>query len=366
MTKMKLSFLALAASVTATFTPGGKMPKTGNRIHNMMYWEKKVAENNGPTGPAYGASGDLLSAEMWGMEDLSQFGPMQHQGHRDETNFYYHMPEGLGMEGSSNGLSQVEWIRVIYMPWLAAAPASGQPRGTINGTTVYGLDDCNEAGRALYYASQDGSDAAEIETLTADCEAKCILFSVETDWTNARNCSDPASALQMGTKGSGHPWLEPMYDFEAAVAAQKANGEEPDTIYDFVPPHVVGSKIMPVEEQAEVNMTQIDNQAELMAEQQAHIEALYNNRTDNMTITVGGEEQTLETMCRRLRSAGVEVNCGDDDGEDGTSGNGTDVVVEPAPVVGNTTATDTETEESGSLINNVSLALLAFSIAIFK
>ena len=50
------------------------------------------------------------------------------------------MPEGLGMEGSSNGLSQVEWIRVIYMPWLAAAPASGQAR-TINGTTVYGLDD---------------------------------------------------------------------------------------------------------------------------------------------------------------------------------------------------------------------------------
>jgi len=361
---MKLSFLALAASVTATFTPGGKMPKTGNRIHNMMYWEKKVAENNGPTGPAYGASGDLLSAEMWGMEDLSTGRPMAHQGHRDETNFYYHMPEGLGMEGSSNGLSQVEWIRVIYMPWLAAAPASGQPRGTINGTAVYGLDDCNEAGSALYYASQDGSDAAEIETLTADCEAKCILFSVETDWTNARNCSDPASALQMGTKGSGHPWLEPMYDFEAAVASQKANGEEPDTIYDFVPPHVVGSKIMPVEEQAEVNMTQIDNNAELMAEQQAHIEALYNNRTDNMTITVGGEEQTLETMCRRLRSAGVEVNCGDDDGEDGTSGNGTDVVVDPAPVVANTT--ETETEESGSLINSVSLALIALSIAIFK
>ena len=360
---MKLSFLALAASVTATFTPGGKMPKTGNRIHNMMYWEKKVAENNGPTGPAYGASGDLLSAEMWGMEDLSTGRPMAHQGHRDETNFYYHMPEGLGMDGSSHGLSEVEWIRVIYMPWLAAAPASGQPRGTINGTVVYGLDDCNEAGRALYYASQDGSDAAEIETLTADCEAKCILFSVETDWTNARNCSDPAGALPIGHPGSGHQWLQAMYDFEAAVASQKANGEEPDTIYDFVPPHVVGSKIMPVEEQAEVNMTQIDNNAELMAEQQAHIEALYNNRTDNMTITVGGEEQTLETMCRRLRSAGVEVNCGDDDG---TSGNGTDVVVEPAPVVGNTTATDTETEESGSLINNVSLALLAFSIAIFK
>ena len=261
------------------------------------------------------------------------------------------------------------------MPWLAAAPASGQPRGTINRTTVYGLDDCNEAGRALYYASQDGSDAAEIETLTADCEAKCILFSVETDWTNARNCSDPASALQMGTRGSGHPWLEPMYDFEAAVASQKANGEEPDTIYDFVPPHVVGSKIMTVEEQAEVNMTQIDNNAALMAEQQAHIEALYNNRTDNMTITVGGEEQTLETMCRRLRSAGVEINCGDDV-VNGTSGNGTDVVVDTVPVVGNTTATDTtatnttatdtETEESGSLINNVSLALIALSIAIFK
>merc|ERR1711931_238737 len=349
LTKMKLLIIALAASVTATFTPGGKMPKTGNRIHNMMYWEKKVAENNGPTGPAYGASGDLLSAEMWGMEDLSTGRPMAHQGHRDETNFYYHMPEGLGMEGSSNGLSQVEWIRVIYMPWLAAAPASGQAR-TINGTTVYGLDDCNVAARALYDATQDGSDAAEIDTLTADCEAKCILFSVETDWTNARNCSDPASALQMGTKGSGHPWLEPMYDFEAAVAAQKANGEEPDTIYDFVPPHVVGSKIMPVEEQAEVNMTQIDNNAELMAEQQAHIEALYNNRTDNVTLTVGGEEETLEI--------------GDDDGEDGTFGNGTDVVVDPAPVVANTT--ETETEESGSLINSVSLALIALSIAIFK
>ena len=32
---MKLSFLAIVASVKATFIPGGITPKTGNRVHHM-------------------------------------------------------------------------------------------------------------------------------------------------------------------------------------------------------------------------------------------------------------------------------------------------------------------------------------------
>merc|ERR1711911_380233 len=92
-----------------------------------------------------------------------------------------------------------------------------------------------------------------------DCEVKCVLFSEDTDWFNKRNCSDPAGSLHIGSPGSGHPWLQPLFDFSDEVALKIANGEQTNFIFDFVPPHVVGSKIMAPETQDDVNTTQIEH-----------------------------------------------------------------------------------------------------------
>ena len=63
---MKLSFLAIAASVSATFIPGGKTPKTGNRVHHMWTASSQMDKHlhHGDAEERfYAFSGDLASAD---------------------------------------------------------------------------------------------------------------------------------------------------------------------------------------------------------------------------------------------------------------------------------------------------------------
>ena len=338
---MKLSFLAIVASVKATFIPGGTTPKTGNRVHHMWTASDRMLKH--PEDKSYGFSGDLISADFMGMgngyDPDGDVNIMGQQGQRDETWFYYQSPFRDTWEGID-----YPWYRVIYMPWFAGPVGSTGPY-TINGTEVYGMTDCGNAIRALYELDETSTDA-EKESLKEDCELKCVLFSEDTDWFNKRNCSDPASSLQIGTKGSGHPWLQPMYEFEDEVALKIANGEETNLIFDFVPPHVVGSKIMAPETQDDVNTTQIENNQQLMHDLNG-----LGGLGENSTVTIEGQD--VQVMCRSLRSAGVNVECGDE--PDGT------VVT---TTVATTTATVTE-EDSGFLINSISFSLVA-AMAIFN
>ena len=70
-----------------------------------------------------------------------------------------------------------------------------------------------------------------------------------------------------------------------------------------------------------------------------------------------GQVQNDATMCRRLRSAGVDVNCGDE--ETTTEETTTETTTEE-------TTTEEKDEESGFLVNGASLVLLLVSMAIFK
>merc|ERR1711917_36689 len=312
-TKMKLSFLAIAASVSATFIPGGKTPKTGNRVHHMWTASDQMIKH---PEVKYGFSADLMGMGNGYAPDGSP-DVMGQQGQRDETWFYYQSP----FADAWNNQGDYPWYRVIYMPWFAG-PATSTGVYTINGTEVYSITDCSNAVKALYDSTIDETSTDdEKDALKADCELKCVLFTEDTDWFNKRNCSDPAGSLQMGSKGSGHPWLQPLYDFSDEVAEKIANGEETNLIYDFVPPHVVGSKIMAPETQDDVNQTQIENNAQITHDL---------NFGGNMTVTVHGDV--------------------------------TDETDVDEPVVTTTAATTTTVavaEDSGFLINSVSITLLA-------
>merc|ERR1712168_268112 len=347
-TKMKLSFLAIVASVKATFIPGGITPKTGNRVHHMFTASDRMRKHPKDK-PMYGFSGDLISADFMGMGDgYSADGGLNikgQQGQRDETWFYYQSPFRDTWEGID-----YPWYRVIYMPWSIGGHVSigGTAGGTtINGTTVYDIFYCQYAIHALLDLDETSTDA-EKESLKEDCELKCVLFTEDTDWFNKRNCSDPAGSIEIGMRGSGHPWLQPLYDFEDEVALKIANGEETNLIFDFVPPHVVGSKIMAPETQDDVNTTQIENNQQLLHD----LNGL--GGRENMTVTVEGQD--VQTMCRSLRSAGVNVKCGDEPDVNGT--------VVTTTVATTTTATVTE-EDSGFLINSISFSLVA-AMAIFN
>ena len=337
---MILSFLAIAASVSATFIPGGKTPKTGNRVHNMFTASSQIgdAKYGDAEEGFYAASGDLASADFWGMFDgynsryRSHVDLVGQQGQRDETWFYYQSP----FRDAWQDQGDYPWYRVIYMPWFVGKfsdSATGEAY-TINGTEVYTVGDCDKAVNALLDSTIDD---AEKETLKDDCEVKCVLFSEDTDWFNKRNCSDPAGSLHIGWPGSGHPWLQPLFDFENEVKLKIANGEETNFIFDFVPPHEVGSKIMAPETQDDVNTTQIENAQQLMHDLNPHL-------FGNMTVTVVDGHVVH----------GAVVN--------GAVVNETDV---DEPVVTTTAAATTTTtvkvseEESGFLINSVSISLLA-------
>ena len=313
---MKLSFLAIAASVQATFIPGGKAPKTGHRVRHMWTASDQMQKH---TEGKYGFSGDLISADFMGMGNgFAEDGSpdlIGQQGQRDETWFYYQSP----FKDAWQNQGDYPWYRVIYTPWFAGpASATGVPFDTINGTEVYTITDCSDAVRALY----ENNDDAQEQTLKDDCELKCVLFTEDTDWFNKRNCSDPAGSLKMGSKGSGHPWLQPLYDFEDEVAEKIQNGEETNLIFDFVPPHVVGSKIMAPDAQDDVNQTQIENNQQLNHDNNPHLFG------ENMTVTVHGDD--------------IETDVDEPD-----------VTTTVAP-----TTTAAVAEDSGFLINSVSISLL--------
>jgi len=344
---MKISLLAFTASVQATFQAPGKIPNTGNRRHFMTL--RTVTDENGQEktggiayGADYGMSGDLVSGNMFNtwLEAAEESGEdvdikdkiLWGQVQNDETWFYYQSP------------LNDQWYKAIYMPFEepAFSQLGHEETKEINGTEVYGLFQCNDAIKKLYASEINGG--TDDGTLKAECEEKCRLYTVATDFTNAKDCNDPAGSLPIGAEGNPHPWLAPLYEFIETVEEKVENGDATNYILDFEAPHTVGSKIFPELEDGEpddVNATQIANT----------IADLENLNKDNITATFGGND--IEVICRLLRSGGADVICGDETETTET---------EPTEVVDDKVEED---DDSGFVINSVSLALFAV-IAIFK
>ena len=335
---MKLSgiLLAFVANVqSATFQAPGNVPTTGERHRLMMAQSEAYGGDEEYHGATYGASGDLISAEFAKAfqpnEASTEWKIWTSQANNDDTWFYY-----------LNPLTD-SWYKVVYQSWSASPLILATGSAEINGTTAWDLDECNQAIRALYEA-----DEATTE-LTEDCEEKCVLFTVATDWTDAKDCSDPAGSLKMGSPGSGHEWLDALRAFTAEVEEKLANGEETNYLADFVPPHVVGSKLNPEVQNAtfldSVNATQIANHAEMI-----------NTNTTNCIGNCDGGNST----------APGDDTAGDDTTVDDTPADNSTVTVDDSTTTTGTTTTPAEEEEeSGFLVNSVSLVLFA-SMAIFK
>lgn len=334
---MKITALVALGAVQAA------IPNTGNRKRlGAVGVEDEIRENGGK----YGFSGDLMEASF-----MSHIPGIQgEQAKREDTWFYYE--------------SQVagKWYRVIYtphsLPYGGYANADA-PITTEDGTTGYTLGPCNRALDALYEAEEAGEDTA---ALKETCEEKCVLFSEGTDYFDAKDCNDPKGSLQMGHP-TNNEWIKALWEFESTINyyERRDNGEEiEENWFDaFEPPHVVGSKIYP--ELANGGEQEVDESlvvdADITAEEVA-------NLTETMNIAGNVD---LETICRRLRSAGANVLCGD---EETTEETPAETTTEETPA--ETTTEDSsaeeeeEDEESGFLVNGASLVLLFVSMAIFK
>jgi len=333
---MKLIAFAMAAAVQSAFTAPGNVPATGKRYRFMTLDTNKDNGNVGGLayGANYGMSGDLVSGPMWTLKASSkdtnsaEENVFLNQANNPDTWFYYQSP------------LNDRWYKTIYMPFSEPASFSqiGSADGsskTIDGTTVYGLYPCNNAIVALYEAEEEGVAEAEKVKLEEDCEKKCVAFTVATDFTDAKDCTDPKGSLPLGRKGSDHPWLEPLYQLAADIQAKIDSGEEvPDESYDFTPPHVVGSKVLNGEEQ------NVDTQQ--VADDIAALEE--HNKIDdvigNVHVPVGDEVTDAPTTAAPT-----------------TAEPSTAAPTTAAPTTAAPTVTEDD-EESGVLINSLSLVLL--------
>ena len=333
---MKIAALVVLGAVQAAIT----IKNTGNRVRLGSISDKFPSD-----GERYGLSGDLMKASL--MSALS-YGVFGQQGKREDTWFYY------------QSAFENDWHRVVYAPHQMAPDNSKSYILAEDGTKGHNLMWCNWAIRRLFEA-QGGvkdtwlynfpdNDAENIDELKAECEAECVLFANGTDYFDAKNCDDPEASLAMGVRGATHPWIEALTAFSATIEEKTGNWFD-----GFVPPHVVGSKIYPelangdeqdVDESLVVTHSFTDSEIEEIA-----------NATDLQI----GHVQNDATMCRRLRSAGVDVTCGDE--ETTTEETTTETTTEETTTE---TTTEEKDEESGFLVNGASMVLLLVSMAIFK
>ena len=297
------------------------IPNTGRR-HRMATMGKsaEVRENGGK----YGYSGDLMSASL--ISALMPNRVFGAQAKRDDTWFYYKSP------------FEDEWYKVVYVPHAVSYgkyPSANAEITTADGNVGYTLGPCNDAVKALYDATEAGEDTV---ALKADCEAKCVLFTEATDYFDAKDCNDPQGSLRRGSRGSTHPWMEALYAFEDQISVN--SDELEDGWFDsFVPPHVVGSKIYPElasgEEQEEFD------------EELVHVAdtTVVENVTDHVvgevelsTVSLPDEETTTEETTTETTAATTTA----------------------------ATTAAAKDEDSGFLVNGVSMVLLFVSMAIFK